>query len=79
MERFTFYEYTSLSDHDQYNLLFTVGDFVDVKIVGIYRYVLYRLYDFFIELTYNIESNTISDKVVFKNIHSEFRDADGRK
>ncbi len=79
MEQFTFYEYTSLSDHDQYNLLFTVGDFMDVKIVGINRYVLYRLYNFFVELTYNIESNTISDKVVFKNIHSESGDADGRK
>jgi len=79
MERFTFYEYTSLSDHDQYNLLFTVGDFVDAKIVGFNRYVLYRLYDIFVELTYNITSNTISDKVVFKNIHNKSGDADGRK
>ncbi len=79
MERFTFYEYTCLSDHDQYNLLFTAGDFVDVKMVGFYRYVLYKLYDFYVELTYNIESNAISDKVVFKNIQSASGNPDGRK
>jgi len=77
MERFTFYEYTSLSDHDQYNLLFTVGDFLDVKIVGNNRYVLYRVYNFYVELTYDTENNTILDKVVFRNYCSSINGLNG--
>jgi len=78
MERFTFYEYTSLSDHDQYNLLFTAGDFVDVKIVGNKRYVLYRVYNFYVELTYDTENNTILDKVVFTIYCSSINGLNGK-
>ncbi len=78
MERFTFYEYTSLSDHDQCNLLFTTGDFVDVKIVGNKRYLLYRVYNFYVELTYDTENNTILDKVVFRNYCSSINGLNGK-
>lgn len=74
-----FYEYTSLSDHEQFHLLHTIGDFVDVKIVGSKRFVLYKLYDFFVELTYDTEKNITLDKVVFKNFRNGFGRSNGRK
>ncbi len=78
MERFNLYEYTSLCDDDQYNLLFTVGDFADVKIVGNKRYVLYRVYNFYVKLTYDTENNTILDKVVFRNYCSSINGLNGK-
>jgi len=78
MEQFAFYEYTSLSNHDQYNLLFTAGDFVNVKIIGNKRYVLYRVYNFYVELTYDTENNTILDKVFFRNYCSSINGLNGK-
>lgn len=66
-EKISFFDYTILSEEQQFELVFTEGEFIDFKEVGVHRFVLYKLYSFFVELQYDILQNCIVNKVVFQN------------
>ena len=59
MKALTLYQYKLLSDHEQYDLLFTQGDFLDMVIAGNSRFAVYALFKFFVEVEYNNKENKI--------------------
>ncbi|WBL24262.1 hypothetical protein [Zunongwangia sp. HGR-M22] len=59
MKVLTLYQYKLLSDHEQYDLLFTQGDFLDMVIEGNSRFAVYALFKFFVEVEYNNKENKI--------------------
>ena len=59
MKVLTLYQYKLLSDHEQYDLLFTQGDFLDMVIAGNSRFAVYALFKFFVEVEYNNKENKI--------------------
>ena len=59
MKVLTLYQYKLLSDHEQYHLLFTQGDFLDMVIEGNSRFAVYALFKFFVEVEYNSKENKI--------------------
>ncbi len=61
----TLYEFKLLSDHEQYDLLFTKGVFITSRIDKGSTYALYSLETFFVELEYNPKNNKIVGKVSF--------------
>jgi hypothetical protein len=61
-----FYEFTLLSDVNQFDLVFKEGVFIDFRETGDRRFTLYKLYSFFVEVQYEISQNKIVGKVVFQ-------------
>ncbi len=61
----TLYEFKMLSDHEQYDLLFTKGEFLDVHLEVNSRFALYALFKFFVEIEYDSVNNKIVNKVSF--------------
>ena len=61
-----FYEFTILSDNEQFDLVFKKGKFIDFNEIGKSRFVLYKLCGFFVEIQYEMEKNRIIEKVVFQ-------------
>ena len=59
MKVLTLYQYKLLSDHEQYDLLFTQGDFLDMVIEGNSRFAVYALFKFFVEVEYINKENKI--------------------
>ena len=57
MPRRTLYEFKLLSDHQQYDVIFTEGTFIDALIEENTRYALYAVDLFFVELEYDVASN----------------------
>jgi len=53
------YQYKLLSGHEQYDLLFTQGDFLDMVMEGNSRFAVYGLFRFFVEVEYNNKENKI--------------------
>lgn len=62
----SFYDFTLLPDEQQYELIFTEGEFINFREIGGSKFVLYNIYGFFVELQYNIANNNIVNKVAFK-------------
>lgn len=61
--KYSFYDYTNLPDETQHDILFTEGIYLsDLK------FVLYTLFGFYVELTYEAEQNKIVSKTVFLNL-----------
>ena len=65
MPRRTLYEFKLLSDHQQYDVIFTEGTFIDALIEENTRYALYAVDLFFVELEYDVASNKIVGKTSF--------------
>jgi len=59
------YDFNILSEHDQYNTVFTKGQFVDIVIEGGIRYALYSLSYFWVEVEYYAPSNKIKGVLSF--------------
>ena len=57
MARRTLYMFKLLSDHQQYDVIFTEGTFIDALIEENTRYALYAVDLFFVELEYDVASN----------------------
>lgn len=55
----TFFEFTGLSEHRQYDILFTLGEFIDSTEKGTDNYVLYKLFNFYVEVVYDSQTNFI--------------------
>ncbi len=58
-------EYNRLSQHNQYDLVFIKGGFINYYIKGEARYALYSLFNFFVEVEYNASKNKILNLIVF--------------
>ena len=67
MKKLTLYTFKLLSDHEQYDLVFTKGDFVTTREEGASRFALYALETFFVEVEYDVDSNKIVRKVSFNS------------
>lgn len=66
-EKLSFYDFKNLSPHEQYDLVFTQGDFINYYLKGETRYALYSLFNFFMEIEYNIRKNKILDINAFED------------
>lgn len=60
------YDFLTLQDQEQYDLVFTEGVFIDYKIEGDQRFALYAIEMFFVEVEYDNLNNTIKNKLAFK-------------
>jgi hypothetical protein len=65
-EKLSFYDFKNLPPHEQYDLVFTQGDFINYYLKGEIRYVLYSLIKFFVEVEYNVSENKILNLVAFE-------------
>ncbi len=57
--------FNSLSDFDQYDIIYNEGAFIDTIIKGNDRYVLYAVDAFFVELYYQSIPNKVVGKRAF--------------
>lgn len=62
-----FYEFTQLSDEQQYDLLFREGELLDSSTRNEVKFVLYKLYSFFVEVVYVAGDNKIVTLSSFTN------------
>lgn len=65
MKELTLYEFKLLSDHEQYDLVFTQGQFLDIYLEQNSRFALYAVFKFFVEIEYDSLNNKIVNKVSF--------------
>ncbi|WP_424494116.1 hypothetical protein [Salinimicrobium sp. GXAS 041] len=61
----TLYDFKLKSDHEQYDMVFTQGDFVDYHIEQSKRFALYAVFKFFVEIEYDLWSNEVTGKRSF--------------
>ena len=54
------YDFNILSEHDQYDTVFTKGQFVDTVTKGKIKYALYAVSMFWVEATYDAKENKIT-------------------
>ena len=66
IEKISFFDFTNLSEEQQFELIFTEGEFIDFQDVGSSKFVLYRFYGFFVEIQYDVLQNHIINKIVFQ-------------
>ncbi len=64
MENISLYEFKLLPQENQYDFVFTNGDFITNREDGGSQYVLYALHRFFVEIEYDIQINEIVKKEV---------------
>ena len=62
----TILEFKSLSNHDKYDLTFNEGVFIEYFIKGYLRFALYSLFNFFIEVEFDVSTNKIKCSEVLK-------------
>jgi len=65
MPNITLYEFNLLPKEDQHSLVHSKGTFLEVKEIDEVKYVLYGLQQFYVELEYNIPSNSITALTTF--------------
>lgn len=58
-EELSFYDFTQLPEEQQYHITFRLATFLEHRISGKYKYVLYRLNNFFVEILYNSATNEV--------------------
>ena len=62
----TLNEFKMLSEDGQWATVYSMGKSLDIVIEGNSKYVLYAIDKFFVEVEWNIETEEIVDKRVFK-------------
>ncbi|MFD2826859.1 hypothetical protein ACFSYG_10255 [Leeuwenhoekiella polynyae] len=68
MSKLSLYDFKILSDHEQYDVVFSEGTFIDALIEENTRYPLYAVYLFFVEIEYNVAKNKIVGKTSFVTV-----------
>jgi hypothetical protein len=63
----TFYQFNALDEVQQADAIWEHGVFLDSRIAGPYRYILYQLGGFYVELHYQAERNVLEGARVFAN------------
>ena len=66
MQRITLYEFKMLPDQEQHVLVHTEGTFLEVIQKDSSRFVLFGLDKFYVELVYDVPSNSIKSLKTFK-------------
>jgi len=64
----SFYEFTQLDEEKQYDLAFKNGAFLGASEKRSKKFVLYKLNNFFVEITYDIETNRIISLKAFLHL-----------
>ena len=59
--------FKKLTQQEQYDLVFTKGDFVNYYLRIETRYILYSLFNFFVEVEFNITQNKILNLIAFED------------
>lgn len=70
MKAIGIYEFNLMDDNSKAALLWGKGTFIMTRIENQYRINLYSLYDFFAEVWYNDEANSIDKIRTFKSIEA---------
>ena len=65
LDLMTLYEFKLKSDHEQYDLVFNHGQFLDFHLENSKRFVVYAVFRFFVEIEYDVASNKIVGKTSF--------------
>lgn len=65
MSKLSLYDFKILSDHEQYDVVFSEGTFIDALIEENTRYALYAVDLFFVEIEYDVARNKIVGKTSF--------------
>ncbi|MEO2081477.1 MAG: hypothetical protein ABGW88_08105 [Leeuwenhoekiella sp.] len=65
MSKLNLYDFKLLSDHEQYDVVFNEGTFIDALIEESTRYALYAVDLFFVEIKYDVARNKIVGKTSF--------------
>lgn len=66
-EKLSFQDFKDLAQNEQYDLVFSQGDFINYYLKGETRYALYSLFNFFVEIEYNVRKNKILDIIAFED------------
>ena len=65
MSKLSLYDFKLLSDHEQYDVVFNKGTFIDAFTEENKRYALYAIDLFFAEIEYDVARNKIMGKTSF--------------
>lgn len=65
----TLYEFNALSENERYYKVHNEGTFIDVVIQGVTKYVLYSLGMFWVQITYNTQTNQQTQIQYFTSGH----------
>ncbi|UBZ10921.1 hypothetical protein LDL79_02105 [Leeuwenhoekiella palythoae] len=65
MSKLSLYDFKLLSDHEQYDVVFSEGTFLDALIEDNTGYALYAVDLFFVEIEYDVARNKIVGKTSF--------------
>lgn len=65
LAKITLYEFLELPDSEQYDVIFIIGDFLELRFEKNKVFVLYAVNLFFVEVEYNEGNNKIINKRVF--------------
>lgn len=63
--RITLNKFLSLPDREQFDVIFTLGDFLEIRQQENRRFVLYSVEQFFVELEYDMKIKKIIQKKAF--------------
>lgn len=63
--KISLYEFLALSDQEQYHITLTKGEFLDIRVEGKRKFLLYAIHRFFVEVEYNDVENKIINKRAF--------------
>lgn len=58
-KQLSFYEFTQLPQLEQYDLVFTQGEFIDTLEKADVKFSLYKLFSFYVEVVYDFTGNKI--------------------
>lgn len=59
--------FNNLTQHEQYDLVFTKGDFINYYLKNETRFALYSLFTFFAQVEYNFKENKIENLIAFND------------
>lgn len=59
--------FNNLTQHEQYDLVFTKGNFINFFLKNETRFVLYSLFTFFVQVEYNGQENKIKNLIGFND------------
>lgn len=65
MKKFTQYEFLALPELEQYDVILTIGEFLEIRIEENKIFILYAVDRFFVEVEYDNLENKIINKRAF--------------
>lgn len=65
-KKISLYNFLKSSDTEQYDLIFQKGEFIDTRNEGGFKFAIYAIDMFFVEIQYDVNRNKIVNKTAFK-------------